>query len=200
MVSAENSECSIENSRSTVKVDKSGLILPLSIRAISFKSNNKLLAISSEVSIFLICSRSCFDTLELKLTAEENKRAADNGCNKSWLQARKYWLFFKCACSAFNCALAKSWFAFSSSTFACSSSFVRVNARLSRSVFSSFRYFSARRYSVISEKIITKPPPGIGLPSMLIILPFESFRSDLCLLPARIYCKRFCTCDSMSCT
>ena len=55
------------------------------------------------------------------------------------------------------------------------------------------RPVSASRNAVTSVKVATKPPPGIGLPRISMMLPSGNTRSDRCEVPARMWSSRRCS-------
>ena len=56
-----------------------------------------------------------------------------------------------------------------------------------------FRPVSASRNAVTSVKVATKPPPGIGLPRISMMLPSGNTRSDKWVVPARMWSRRRCS-------
>ena len=108
IANAANSCAKSSNKSLRAKTCTLTFILPLSKRAISAKSANKSLAAFNERSIFSTCLCCTLVKLPCSDRADVNNLAASRGCIKSWLHAFKYWLFFKCACSAFSWAFAKA--------------------------------------------------------------------------------------------
>ncbi|GAK19376.1 hypothetical protein JCM19053_3736 [Vibrio sp. JCM 19053] len=149
--------------------------LPDSKREISSKSPIKSSAASKALSM---CADSFLASLSLATSDSEdaNRRAALSGCIKSWLTAAKNRdLDFdskseRCVAST-SCLLS------------CSNSRVRRRTLSSNVSLASFSACSASRNTVMSVKLITKPPPGIGLPCTSITRPSGRTREEVCRVP-----------------
>ncbi|MNP49171.1 hypothetical protein D3C76_1433400 [compost metagenome] len=95
------------------------------------------------------------------------------------------------AASAVPFASINAWFSFDSS-------WVRSCTRCSRLSLDSLSACSASRNAVMSVKLMTKPPPGIGLPISSMTRPLGNSRSEVCGVPWRIQYRRLATCRSGS--
>ena len=169
-----------------------GVILPFSRREMSSRSLIRSSAERSELSRW--CT-SCWASLEISSSwwdrAAENSRAAFSGCIKSWLTAARKRVFDWLAVSAVPLASV-------SATFSCDNSWVRSATRCSRLSLAPLSACSASRNAVMSVKLMTKPPPGIGLPISSMTRPLGNNRSEVCARPWRIQCSRRATCTSAS--
>ena len=156
-------------------------MVPPSRRAISNRADNILSApCKARSSCCRVLRSSSLCTLCSK--AVLNRRAACMGCNKSWLAAaikRLFDILALSACSRASCC----------SVNASASCWVRSWTRAS-----SMASFS--RKAVMSAKVVTKPPPSIGLPRIWMTRPSLRIRSNSCALPTCIQCIRFRTCSS----
>ena len=146
-------------------------MVPPSRRAMSSRAESMLSApYRARSSCCKVCRSSVFSTL--CSSAVLNRRAACIGCSRSWLAAAKNRLF--------------DWLALS----ACSSAnFCSVRALAScwvRSLTRSSSTASFSRNAVISAKVVTKPPPSIGVPRIWITRPSLRIRSNSCALPTFI--------------
>ncbi|MNN45837.1 hypothetical protein D3C81_1601890 [compost metagenome] len=183
-----NSAPRVSNSSLRAKGFGSGVILPFSRREISSRS---LISSSAERSELSMCWTSCWASADSPSPwwerAAENSRAAFSGCIRSWLTAARKRVLDWLAASAWLFASVSAW-------FSCESSWVRSATRCSRPSLESLRACSASRNGVMSVKLMTKPPPGIGLPISSMTRPLGNSRSEVCARPWRIQCRRRATC------
>ncbi|MDT4818025.1 hypothetical protein FQZ97_511120 [compost metagenome] len=190
--SALNSAPSASNSSSSGKGVRSGVMRPFSRREMSSRSLIRSSAERSELSRWRTSSRASFGKVSgWWARAAENSRAAFSGCIRSWLTAARKRVFEALADSATPLAWLSSWFSSESSR-------VRSSTRCSRPSLASFSACSASRNAVMSVKLMTKPPPGIGLPISSITRPLGNSRSEVCAVPWRIQYRRRSTCCSTS--
>ena len=155
----------------------SGVNLPFSRREMSSKS---LIRSSAERRELSRCWTS-FCASGLKPSswwerAAENRRAAFIGCIRSWLTAARKRVFDWLAVSAIPLASVNAWFSSDSSR-------VRSSTRCSSPSLASVNACSASRKAVMSVKLMTNPPPGIGLPISSITRPLGNRRSEVCARP-----------------
>ncbi len=185
--SAVNSVPRVSNSVASGKGLRSGVTRPLSRREMSSRS---VMRSSAERSALSRCCTSSWASLGRALcwcdNAAEKRRAALSGCIRSWLTAARKRVLDWFAASAVLLASISAW-------FSCDSSWVRSLTRCSRPSLASFRARSASRYAVMSLKLMTKPPPGIGLPISSTTRPLGNSRSEVWARPWRIQYRRLAT-------
>ncbi|MCY1451539.1 hypothetical protein D9M71_684100 [compost metagenome] len=158
-------------------------------------SSRSLISSSAERSELSMCCTSCWASWFMPSAccdrAAENSRAAFSGCIRSWLTAARKRVLDWLTASAWLLASDNAW-------LSCDSSWVRSATRCSRPSLASRRACSASRNGVMSVKLMTKPPPGIGLPISSITRPLGNKRSEECARPWRIQCRRRATCTCAS--
>ncbi|MNE43973.1 hypothetical protein D3C80_1381770 [compost metagenome] len=117
--------------------------------------------------------------------------AAFSGWVRSWLTAARKRLLEWLARST-------CWFTSSSWRLSSESSWVRSATRASRCSLASRSTRSAARKGVMSVKVITKPPAGMGLPCISITRPSGRSRAETWGLPRFMKATRRATWASMS--
>ena len=181
-----------------------GVIAPCSNLAISSKADIKCTVESklwpSLLKLFWLVVSSCFSSM-----AARYKRAALRGCKISWLASAKNRVLLSLACSASRLAKVSACSVFTRlSICACKSllmvctSWVRASMRFSRSMLISSSAFCVLIWFVMSEKLVTKPPSGRGLPIISYTWPFLRWRIKWCELPFFKCWTRFSTWRSIS--
>ncbi|MCY1524824.1 hypothetical protein D9M68_597780 [compost metagenome] len=175
-----NSAPRVSNSEARGKAVRSGVTRPLSRREISSRSVIRSSAERSELSRWLTSSRASRGRTSCWWPrAAENSRAAFKGCIRSWLTAARKRVLDWLADSAVPLASISAWLSLDSS-------WVRSATRCSSPSLASLRSRSAWRKAVMSVKLMTKPPPGMGLPISSMTRPLGNSRSEVCGRPWRI--------------
>ncbi|CSC72090.1 Uncharacterised protein [Vibrio cholerae] len=166
-----NSALRFDNTSIIAKLCGCRSILPDSKREISSKSLIKSSAAPKALSIWWasFCTSASLATSDKD---EANRRAAFNGCIKSWLTAAKK--------RDLDCdSRSERWVAVTNCLLSFSSSKVRCSTRSSSVSLAIFRLCSASLNTVMSVKLITNPPPGIGFPCTSITRPSARTREEV---------------------